>query len=173
MHTDAHRRKFVGASSSQALLKWLDSESTSRDSLAQHLKHGVISTEEYLFPGLDDADSFLPDHETLTRYLDSYFTSTHYLYPFLDEAATRQLNDAPRQSLDPVSRAMLYVLCSHGIDATGLAGLISNEGERYMRLAWKALPSLLSRPFRSSMQVILLMCLSLRHVSDMPFIKPV
>ncbi|KDE04373.1 hypothetical protein MVLG_05165 [Microbotryum lychnidis-dioicae p1A1 Lamole] len=163
LHTTAHRRKFVGASSSQALLKWLDSESTSRDGLAQHLKQGVASAEQYVFPGLDDPESHLPDLGTLNQYLDSYFTSTHYSYPFLDETATRQLLHTPQHLLDPVNRALLYALCSLGADATDLAGVISSEGERYMQLAWKSLPSLLARPFRSSVQVLLLICLSLRN----------
>lgn len=124
----------------------------------------MSSTEEYIFPGLDDAEVHLPDNDTLTRYLDSYFTTTHYSYPFLEEYATRQLLEVPREALDPVHRALLYALCSHGADAPGLAGSISSEGERYMQLAWKALPSLLSRPFRSTVQVLLLLCFSLRHV---------
>ncbi|KAM0753452.1 hypothetical protein T439DRAFT_322357 [Meredithblackwellia eburnea MCA 4105] len=162
LHQDSHRRKFVGASSSQALLKWLDSESTSSNALAPLLRHGVMN-EELIWNGLDEYQTFLPDRTTMQGYLDKYFTSMHYLFPLLDEPATRSLLDVPPSALDPVERSLLYSLCAHGADAVGLSGSVTPEGEKYFRLAWRSLPTLISRPFRLSMQVLLLMCLSLRN----------
>ncbi|KAK4054334.1 hypothetical protein OIO90_003567 [Microbotryomycetes sp. JL221] len=163
LHNVDDRRKFVGASSSQALLKWLDMES-SGSRLASHLTHGMQSTEQFIFPGLDDPEDNLPDTATLNHHVDVYFRH-HFAWPFLDEAATRQLAQQPRAQLDPVEKALLHALIAVAADLNELTGVATEEGERHLRHAWRALPSLISRTFRSSVQTILLMILALRNRS--------
>ncbi|KAK4054116.1 hypothetical protein OIV83_001141 [Microbotryomycetes sp. JL201] len=163
VHNVDDRRKFVGASSSQALLKWLDMESSGAR-LASHLTHGMQSTEQYTFPGQDTEDEDLPDNEQLNEYLDTWF-SNHYAWPFLDEASTRQLVKQPRSKLDPVNRALLHALIANAADYEGPTGFVSEAGEHHLRLAWLSLPSLMGRPFRSSVQTILLLVLALRNRS--------
>ncbi|KAI5477299.1 hypothetical protein MNV49_006520 [Pseudohyphozyma bogoriensis] len=158
---DEEKRKFVGASSSQALLRWLDAESTGTK-LSHYLRHGMTTTEENLFAGLDDPTCHLPDVATLSRYLDVYFGSTHIMFPFLNETATRQLAGLPYSSINAVNRALLYALCANAANADSLTGSTCAESEKYSQLAWKALPSLLARPFRTTIQTLLLMCLTLK-----------
>ncbi|KAM0789605.1 hypothetical protein ACM66B_000411 [Microbotryomycetes sp. NB124-2] len=163
VHNVDDRRKFVGASSSQALLKWLDMESSGAR-LASHLTHGMQSTEQYIFPGLDSDHEDLPDNAQLNKYVDAWFAN-HFAWPFLDETTTRKLVNQPRSRLDPVERALLHALIANAADYDDLTGRISEVAEHHMRLAWQSLPSLMSRPFRSSIQTILLLVLALRNRS--------
>ncbi|KAK4051411.1 hypothetical protein OIV83_002895 [Microbotryomycetes sp. JL201] len=160
-HSVDQRRRFVGASSSQALLRWLDSASSGTQ-LADHLRYGLATTDEWLFAGLDDPCDHLPDNVTLHQHVNTFFKNTFPQYPFLDEAEVRKLIDGPRFSLTASTRALLYSLIAHSADSMEPPGTLSDEGTKYLELAWKSLPSILSRPYRVSLQALIMLTISLR-----------
>ncbi|KAM0789206.1 hypothetical protein ACM66B_000051 [Microbotryomycetes sp. NB124-2] len=160
-HSVDQRRRFVGASSSQALLRWLDNASSGTQ-LADHLRYGLATTDEWLFAGLDDPEDHLPDNATLHRYADLFFSNTFPQYPFLDETETRSLINGPRSSLSASTKALLYSLIAHSADSMESPGTLSIEGTKYLQLAWKSLPSILSRPYRNSLQALIMLTLALR-----------
>lgn len=86
-----HGEKYVGASSSQVLVRWLDEGSSSGSNLADHLKHAVSRVEEFTFPGVNAHRVPLPPNPTLARYLDAYFRHVHPIFPVVDEGAIRNM----------------------------------------------------------------------------------
>lgn len=121
------------------------------------------SEEEFLFPGLDSATNELPPTEILDSYLDSYFGSTHLMFPVVDEVTVRDMASVSG-SLDPVHRTILYAICSMGADAAQTTSemVVSAEGQRLLEAAWKSLPSILARPFRPSVQALILIAIAFR-----------
>ncbi|KAK4057262.1 hypothetical protein OIO90_001759 [Microbotryomycetes sp. JL221] len=160
-HSVDQRRRFVGASSSQALLRWLDNASSGTQ-LSDHLKHGLATSDEWLFAGLDDPEDHLPDNTALHRYADMFFVSTFPIFPFLEEGEIRSLINNPRSSLNAVTKALLYALIAHSADSECEPGTLSPVGTKFLQLAWKALPSIASRPYRVSVQALIMLSLALR-----------
>jgi hypothetical protein len=93
--------------------------------------------------------------------IDSYFGSTHILFPIVDEATVRGLATMPSE-LDPVNRALLWALCSLGLDASYHGTRITDQGENLLQMAYLAIPSMLACPFRSSVQALLLLAICMR-----------
>lgn len=169
IHSQDHRKKFLGASSSQVFVKWLDEESGGMNP-SSHLKHGMTSAEEMILPGqLELCHHPLPSQPELETYVSTYFRTFHILYPVLEESWLRsQLarSKGPQTAGgDFATPAVVYLVISLGASMTSSshASLVSKT---YLDQAWKALPVILGRPFRSSVQALVLMAVALRLVSS-------
>lgn len=159
---DGERQKFCGASSSQVFMKWLDSGSGG-EKLAQHLKYGMSSSEEYQSPNLFKTQPELPSPPKVGVYLDKYFQLVHPSFPIVDEKRIRAMAAQPSMA-DPLSMTLLHLVTSHGADCCTPTAAFSSDGERYLDHAWMAMPSILAATFRTSVQILLLICLGLRNV---------
>ncbi len=124
-------------------------------------------SEELLFPGMVEPRHPLPPEPDLSTFVDAYFRGHHVLYPMLDEATIRahiseyvDLNNI-EDCLVPV----LYMVVSLGADMASGRCRTTEVGKRYFEYAWKTLPVLMARPFRTSAQALILLALALRAVS--------
>ena len=168
IHSQDHRKKFLGASSSQVFVKWLDEESGGLNP-SSHLKHGMTSAEEMILPGqLELCQHPLPSQPDLETYVSTYFRTFHILYPVVEEAWLRQQLKRPKgphaAGGDFATPAVIYLVVSLGASMTTSAHA-SAVSETYLNQAWKALSVILGRPFRSSVQALVLMAVALRLVS--------
>jgi len=168
-HVDEHRIKFVGASSSQVFVKRLDQESSSGSNLSDHLSPGMTFSEEFVFPGLDVPTIPLPDDPYMTTFVEAYFRHYQCLFPFLDKERFLAANRAIRTGTpsEEFPMPLHYLVISLGADNSSGNRRLTDTGHRYLQAAWKALPSLLGRPYRSTVQTLLLMVLALRAVSKL------
>lgn len=60
---------------------------------------------------------------------------------------------------------LLHLIVSQGADSASESPRLSKDGRIYLEQAWLALPSVMSQPYRTSLQVLLLLCHALRTVS--------
>lgn len=161
---DSVKRKFIGASSSQIFLKWLDTESRGAP-LTPYLRHGVSSSDEFGYSVDESLIKPLPPPEEVTVYLDRYFQTSHVMYPCIDEAEMREIASNPEAlKKDPILRVVLYLVICIGNDV-GMTPQISfsQDGSRYLEAAWAFLPLVMSRPFKSSVQALCLLSIALRN----------
>lgn len=168
IHSQDHRKKFLGASSSQVFVKWLDEESGGLNP-SSHLKHGMTSAEEMILPGqLELCQHPLPSQPDVETYVSTYFRTFHILYPVVEEAWLRLQLNRPKgphaAGGDFATPAVVYLVVSLGASMTASAHA-SAVSETYLNQAWKALSVILGRPFRSSVQALVLMAVALRLVS--------
>ncbi|KAJ9095053.1 hypothetical protein QFC19_007733 [Naganishia cerealis] len=165
IHSQDHRKKFLGASSSQVFVKWLDEESGGMNP-SSHLKHGMTSAEEMILPGqLELCNHPLPPQPELETYISTYFRTFHILYPVLDESWLRsQLSrpKGPQTAGEDVASPVVYLVVSLGASMTANSLQSSTVSKTYLDQAWKALSVILGRPFRSSVQALVLMAVALR-----------
>lgn len=157
-------KKFCGPSSSQVFVKWLDEGSRSQSTLSSHLRFAVSRVEEIHFRGIFGPRMPLPPPATLTRYLDAYFRDIHPLFPVVDEASIRHLAANPANA-DPLSMTLMHLIVSQGADCCTPSASPSQDGSTFLQQAYMALPSVLARPFRTSLQILLLLAKGLRAVS--------
>ncbi|KAJ9093164.1 hypothetical protein QFC21_006480 [Naganishia friedmannii] len=173
IHSQDHRKKFLGASSSQVFVKWLDEESSSgMRRPSSHLKHGMTAAEEMVLPGqLELCHHPLPPQPALETYVSTYFRTFHILYPVLDEIWLRsqliRRQKGPQQAAgEDFVAPVVYLVVSLGASMTPTAASnhqsVSAVSRTYLDLAWKALSVILGRPFRSSVQALVLMAVALR-----------
>lgn len=183
IHSQDHRKKFLGASSSQVFVKWLDEEASGgMKQPSSHLKHGMSGAEEMILPGqLELCHHPLPPQPALETYISTYFRTFHILYPVLEESwlrsqLIRSTNGGPQQTATAAGEdfvtPVVYLVVSLGASmSTTTASTASNQqssnvSKTYLDLAWKALSVILGRPFRSSVQALVLMAVALRLVSS-------
>ncbi|KAJ9118362.1 hypothetical protein QFC24_006190 [Naganishia onofrii] len=179
IHSQDHRKKFLGASSSQVFVKWLDEEASGgMKQPSSHLKHGMSGAEEMILPGqLELCHHPLPPQPALETYISTYFRTFHILYPVLEESwlrsqLIRSTNGGPQQTATAAGEdfvtPVVYLVVSLGASmSTTTAPTASNQqssnvSKTYLDLAWKALSVILGRPFRSSVQALVLMAVALR-----------
>jgi hypothetical protein len=174
IHLQDHRKKFLGASSSQVFVKWLDEESGGMNP-SSHLKHGMASAEEMVVPGqLELCSHPLPPQPELETYVSTYFRTFHIIYPVLDESWLRpQLirPKGPQKAGEDFITPLIYLVVSLGASMTASSHQSSAVSKTYLDQAWKALSVILGRPFRSSVQALILMAVALRLVSRAEYNK--
>lgn len=169
IHSQEHRRKFLGASSSQVFVKWLDEESGGLNP-SSHLKHGMTSAEEMILPGqLELCHHPLPQQPDLETYVSTYFRTFHILYPVIEESWLRSQLTRPQgphtAGGDFATPTVVYLVISLGASMTTNSQSAA-VSKTYLDLTWKALSVILGRPFRSSVQALVLMAVALRLVSS-------
>ena len=168
IHSQDHRKKFLGASSSQVFVKWLDDESGGIKPTS-HLKHGMSGAEEMILPGqLELCHHPLPPPAELEVYVSTYFRTFHIIYPVLDESWLRaQLTrpKGPQTAAEDFVTPVVYLVVSLGASMTASSHQSSAVSKTYLDQAWKALSVILGRPFRSSVQALILMAVAFRLVS--------
>lgn len=171
IHSHAHRKKFLGASSSQIFVKWLDEESGGMNP-SSHLKHGMTAAEEMTLPGQSELCHHpLPPPSDLETYVATYFSTFHILYPVVDEPWLRAQLDRPKSQMtgEDIVAPVVYLVVSLGASmmspGRGHAAAAA-VSKTYFDQAWKALSVILGRPFRSSVQALVLMAVALRLVSS-------
>jgi hypothetical protein len=169
IHSQDHRKKFLGASSSQVFVKWLDEESGGIKPTS-HLKHGMSGAEEMILPGqLELCHHPLPPPAELETYVSMYFRTFHIIYPVLDETWLRtQLTrpKGPQTATEDFVTPVVYLVVSLGASMTASSHQSSAVSKTYLDQAWKALSVILGRPFRSSVQALILMAVAFRLVSQ-------
>jgi hypothetical protein len=168
IHSQDHRKKFLGASSSQIFVKWLDEESGGMNP-SSHLKHGMTSAEEMIIPGqLELCHYPLPVQPELETYVASYFRSFHVVYPVVEEPWLRAQLDRPKTQMagagEDVVAPVVYLVVSLGASMTP-GTQSASVSKTYLEQAWKALSVIMGRPFRSSVQALVLMAVAFRLVS--------
>jgi hypothetical protein len=190
IHSEEHRKKFLGASSSQVsqsvigldraaltlpsllfnqiFVKWLDEESEGTNP-SRKLKHGMSSAEELMLPGQVEACHHpLPPEPALETYISTYFKTFHILYPIVEETWLRALlhrTEGPQSVAQDFITPVLYLVISLGASMTPSSHQSSAVARTYFELAWKTLSVILGRPFRSSVQALLLLAIAMRTVS--------
>jgi len=172
IHSQDHRKKFLGASSSQVFVKWLDDESGGIKPTS-HLKHGMSGAEEMILPGqLELCHHPLPPQAELETYVSTYFRTFHIIYPVLDEVWLRaQLTrpKGPQTASEDFVTPVVYLVVSLGASMTASTHQSSAVSKTYLDQAWKALSVILGRPFRSSVQALILMAVAFRLVSELKY----
>lgn len=165
IHSEEHRKKFLGASSSQVFVKWLDEESGGTNP-SRKLKHGMSSAEELMLPGQVEACHHpLPPEPALETYISTYFKTFHILYPVVEETWLRALLHriaGPQSGAQDFITPVLYLVISLGASMTPSSHQSSAVARTYFELAWKTLSVILGRPFRSSVQALLLLAIAMR-----------
>jgi hypothetical protein len=167
LHSHAHRQKFLGASSNQIIVKWLDELGAGVQQPSTNLKHGMTPSEEMLVDGQGEVSSFpLPEKGDCAAYVTSYFRSFHLLYPIVEEPWLRaQLErlHAARKGEDVVAPVVWLVI---SLGASMIAGVKAREvSKRYLEQAWNSLATVMGSPYRSSVQALVLMAVAFRLVS--------
>lgn len=112
----------------------------------------------------------LPPEPQLSQYVDSFFRHAHPFLPCLDEVMVRSFFRvqalAPR--LPPVGPEspppLFYLVVSIGAHYVESNDRLSDVYERYLRYAWRAIPSLLARPYHTAVQSYILLIWALRMV---------
>jgi hypothetical protein len=127
-------------------------------------------SEELLFPAMGEPHHPLPSEPELTTYVDAYFRNHHVLYPILDEEMIRAYfsRSWDVHNIDDCLLPVLYLVVSLGADLVSQSRQTTQVGRTYFEYAWKALPVLMARPFRTSAQALVLLALTLRAVSLLP-----
>lgn len=150
----------------QVFLKWLDRD-TKGMKLASHLRHGMTGSEMVEFPFWSQPWDPLPPNDQLRAALNAYFAHTHCLYPCLNEANIRHyLSDGPAPPRPPNElMPLLYAVISIGACSLRETPGMDVMSEKYLELAWKALPLVLARPFKTSAQTLVVLALAFRAVS--------
>ncbi|KAF4454187.1 hypothetical protein F53441_3187 [Fusarium austroafricanum] len=177
MNTDesSHRIKYMGSSSLQCLTRFIDLFLQRRgfDPIGRHFRWGMCFTEEYalpLVPTLPD----LPSMSVMEPCLKKYFSRTHPLIPVLDHTAF--ISDVLRfselqqtcqnglqgavTSVDAPALVAVYAVLSIGMDDH--EGTISPTATSYLTGAYFLVSHLLSFPYMSSVQALVLLAVAMR-----------
>lgn len=163
------RRKFLGASSSQVLVQWLDLSFSRRGpwpKVSHFFRYGISTAEE--FPhNLWTTPKPLPPYSECATYLSVYRSRIHPLFPVLDipECATicKKLADKDPRTLDPTdlpSLACCYAVTSIGMDAISMEP--SQLATDYLTSAYAMYAHIVAMPYLRSIQALLLLALALR-----------
>ncbi|KAF5597165.1 STB5-transcription factor [Fusarium pseudocircinatum] len=177
MNTDesSHRIKYMGSSSLQCLTRFIDLFLQRRgfDPIGRHFRWGMCFTEEYalpLVPILPD----LPSMSVMEPCLKKYFSRTHPLVPVLDHTAfisdvlrfseMQQTSPTGLQgavtSVDAPALVAVYAVLSIGMDDH--EGQISPTATGYLTGAYSLVSHLLSLPYMSSVQALVLLAIAMR-----------
>ncbi|KAG8672836.1 hypothetical protein FPOAC2_06246 [Fusarium poae] len=177
MNTDesSHRIKYMGSSSLQCLTRFIDLFLQRRglDPIGRHFRWGMCFTEEFslpLVPSLPD----LPSMSVMEPCIKKYFSRTHPLIPILDH--TEFISDVLRfsdlqqtcqnglqgamTSVDAPALVAIYAVLSIGMDDH--EGTISPAATGYLTGAYSLVSHLLSFPYMSSVQALVLLAVAMR-----------
>ncbi|KAM0788729.1 hypothetical protein ACM66B_002821 [Microbotryomycetes sp. NB124-2] len=157
---DDGRRKFMGASSQGALFGWLGQRWPGGPQALNPPQIAELPCEEVKVSPETVSQAALPPDDEMRIALDSYFNSFYRFFPIVDELSIRRLLESPTRG--PLATAMLCVLCSLGISAQSQTLELDPDAEELLQTAWKSLPWLMGQPYRSSVQVMLLMAIAMR-----------
>ena len=153
----------------KVFVKWLDDESGGEHP-SRHLKHGMSSAEELILPGQEETCLHpLPPQPALETYVSTYYKTFHVLYPIVDETWLRPLlyrAKGPESPAQDFVTPVLYLVISLGASMTPSSHQSSAVARTYFELAWKTLPVIQGRPFRSSVQALLLLAIAMRTVGS-------
>ncbi|KAL1623339.1 hypothetical protein SLS56_008280 [Neofusicoccum ribis] len=143
------RRKFLGASSSQVLVQWLDLSFSRRGpwpNVSQFFRYGISTAEEFTYD-LWPSPKPLPPYPECAKYLSVYHSRIHPLFPVLDvpelTGIFKDLADKDPRSLsqsDLPSLACCYAVTSIGMDA--ISGKPSDLAIEYLTGAYSLIITL-------------------------------
>ncbi|GME47762.1 putative transcriptional regulatory protein [Neofusicoccum parvum] len=163
------RRKFLGASSSQVLVQWLDLSFSRRGpwpNVSQFFRYGISTAEEFTHD-LWPSPNPLPPYPECAKYLSVYHSRIHPLFPVLDvpelTGIFKDLADKDPRSLsqsDLPSLACCYAVTSIGMDA--ISGKPSDLATEYLTSAYSLYAHTIAMPYLRSIQALLLLALALR-----------
>ncbi|KAF4345093.1 STB5-transcription factor [Fusarium beomiforme] len=177
MNTDesSHRIKYMGSSSLQCLTRFIDLFLQRRgfDPIGRHFRWGMCFTEEYALP-LAPILPDLPSMSVMEPCLKKYFSRTHPLVPVLDHTAfisdvlrfseLQQTSPTGLQgaltSVDAPALVAVYAVLSIGMDDH--EGQISASATGYLTGAYSLVSHLLSFPYMSSVQALVLLAVAMR-----------
>ncbi|KAM0791893.1 hypothetical protein ACM66B_004148 [Microbotryomycetes sp. NB124-2] len=152
--------KIMGPASTAALFKWLSQKSPGGPQPSHPPWQDELPSEEYRIPSdVDPSIIQLPPTSEITQALDAYLCTFHLLWPVLDEAPLRQA--AAASNHDPIVKAMLFAVCSLGFSARVHTD-DPLRADTMLQATWHLFPSLLSRPYRATVQTLILMGLAMR-----------
>jgi Fungal specific transcription factor domain/Fungal Zn(2)-Cys(6) binuclear cluster domain len=166
------KRKFLGASNLQVLIQWLDfsfSVFGVERNLSSFFQFGMSDSEEIAHPLVLSLPPLPPEIE-YGKYVDTFFSRIHPLFPLLDERKFRQsirrfihadLNNLPSSELAMLS--CIYSAIALGADE--LAGRTTEIGSRFVAAAFHLYPHLIGYPYRTSVQATLLLVLAFRGLN--------
>ncbi|KAM0350522.1 hypothetical protein ACHAPU_003003 [Fusarium lateritium] len=177
MNTDesSHRIKYMGSSSLQCLTRFIDLFLQRRglDPIGRHFRWGMCFAEEYSLPLLPNLPD-LPGMSVMEPCIKKYFSRTHPLVPILDHTAF--ISDVLRfselqqtcstglqgaiTSVDAPALAAVYTVLSIGMDDH--EGSISPVSTGYLTGAYSLVSHLLSFPYMSSVQALVLLAVAMR-----------
>ncbi|KAB2572059.1 putative transcriptional regulatory protein [Lasiodiplodia theobromae] len=137
------KRKFLGASSSQVLVQWLDLSFSRRGpwpKISQYFRYGITTAEEFSL-NLWTSPKPLPPYSECAKYLSVYKSRIYPLFPVLDLPDLAQIfakfaaKDAQSLSVsDLPSLACCYAVTSIGMDA--ISGQPSETATEYLTSAY-------------------------------------
>lgn len=163
------KRKFLGASSSQVLVQWLDLSFSRRGpwpKISQYFRYGITTAEEFSL-NLWTSPKPLPPYSECAKYLSVYKSRIYPLFPVLDLPDLAQIfakfaaKDAQSLSVsDLPSLACCYAVTSIGMDAT--SGQPSEPATEYLTSAYSMYAHIVAAPYQRSIQALLLLALALR-----------
>ncbi|KAJ4264577.1 hypothetical protein NW762_005781 [Fusarium torreyae] len=177
MNTDesSHRIKYMGSSSLQCLTRFIDLFLQRRglDPIGRHFRWGMCFTEEYSLPLAPELPN-LPSMSIMEPWINTFFARTHPLIPVLDHTAFisdilrfSELQQAHQSGLqgaitsaDAPALATIYTVLSIGMDDH--EGAISPPATAYLTGAYSLLSHLLSFPYMSSVQALVLLAVAMR-----------
>ncbi|KAF9637696.1 hypothetical protein BFW01_g8592 [Lasiodiplodia theobromae] len=163
------KRKFLGASSSQVLVQWLDLSFSRRGpwpKISQYFRYGITTAEEFSL-NLWTFPKPLPPYSECAKYLSVYKSRIYPLFPVLDLPDLAQIfakfaaKDAQSLSVsDLPSLACCYAATSIGMDA--ISGQPSEPATEYLTSAYSMYAHIVAVPYQRSIQALLLLALALR-----------
>ncbi len=173
------RRKWLGPSSLQVFTQWLDLSSISHggQALSSLFRFGMRYTEEMEIPfstmGLDSLPR-LPPIPDRNRFVSAYFASIQPIFPVLnkdDFSAILEKFDwlSSDQGLERIpfvapadrpSLACIYAVMSIGVDEENNAN--TPMGDAYLKTAFSLYAHVISTPYLSSVQALLLLSIALK-----------
>ncbi|KAL1638614.1 hypothetical protein SLS58_008732 [Diplodia intermedia] len=163
------RRKFLGASSSQVLVQWLDLSFSRRGpwpNISHFFRYGISTAEEFS-PTLWISPKPLPHHSECAKYLSVYKLRIHPLFPVLDlsdfASTFTKLSGKDARSVsasDLPSLACCHAVTSIGMDA--ISGKPSETATEYLSGAYSMYAHIVAMPYQRSIQALLLLALALR-----------
>lgn len=183
IHTDnsRHRRKFMGGSSLQSLVGYLDAylEQPDLPKVGTALNHGMKFVEEFAVP-FHTKLLLLPPTATVTIYIDAFVRSIYPLFPILNmnhlhfeihRIRSIQVSHCDQdpgssdwathlQPSDLPSLACIYATLSLGADES--QGTASKVGETFLKAAYQFYAQIIGLPYLSSVQALVLLTLGLR-----------
>lgn len=168
---DRSQGQYLGSSSVQVFTQWLDvschAHTSQERSLASRFVSGKKHSVEMELP-LQVQLEPLPDYNSVSAYLDTYFHRTNCLFPIVDKdgfqlSFHRLATMRDVYQIDPSDLPLLtcaYVVLCISMDED--AGQITPAGTRYLQMAYSLYGHLIATPYISSIQALLLIVIALR-----------
>lgn len=175
----------MGSSSLQCLTRFIDLFLQRRglDPIGRHFHWGMCFTEEYALPMVPSLPD-LPSMSVMEPCIKKYFSRTHPLVPVLDHTAfiSEVLRFSELQqtcqgglqgaitSVDAPALAAIYAVLSIGMDDH--EGAISATATSYLTGAYSLVSHLLSFPYMSSVQALVLLAVAMRSRGKSHALQP-